>query len=281
MNVKIITLLVIVAIGIAGFVYFNNTQTSHQKLVIWDQAVATDVRQIDHSAWQELLENYVETDHDSGIYLFDYSSVDDEDFAALENYITQLSKLDPRNYNRIEQKAYWINLYNALTVKLIVENYPVESITKLGKTIAAFGPWDDRVISIAEQALSLNDIEHGILRPLWQDPRIHFAVNCASIGCPNLQAEAFTADNMETLLAQAATEYVEHPRGVRIDNDQLVLSSIFDWYAEDFGANTTAVLQTLGQYTSGEIADQLYNYQGSIRYEYDWRLNDPESPVFE
>ena len=160
----------------------------------------------------------------------------------MNNYIEQLAGIDPRAYRRIEQKAYWINLYNALTVKLIVDHYPVGSITTLGKTLGAFGPWDDHLITLAGQTLSLNDIEHRILRPLWKDPRIHFAVNCASYGCPDLQDIAFTAENIETLLNKAATDYLSHPRGAHFDGDELVLSSIFDWYAEDFGANQQEVL---------------------------------------
>lgn len=128
--------------------------------------------------------------------LFRYAEVTKEDKTLLNDYLDQLSKLDPREFNRQEQYAYWVNLYNALTVKLILDNYPVASITKLGG-LFSFGPWDEKVFTVAGQTLTLNDIEHRILRPIWKDPRTHYAVNCASLGCPNLQSQAFTAQNTE------------------------------------------------------------------------------------
>ena len=276
MRIKVILPLVLMVV-IAVVVFYQIKQPNQAVLVFWNSSVESNTQNIDHSAWQEVLENYVETDHSSGVYLFDYGNLDEDDIALLDGYIQQLSMLDPRQYSRLEQKAYWINLYNALTVKLITQNYPVESITKLGTTLAAFGPWDDSAITIVDQSLSLNDIEHGILRPLWQDPRIHFAVNCASIGCPNLQVEAFTANNMESLLDAAAKQYIAHPRGVRFVEGKLVLSSIFDWYGQDFGVDTPTILQALSKYASDKTAQQLKNYQGPIDYEYDWRLNDAEA----
>lgn len=240
----------------------------------WQPVAQTNKESIDHRDWQRLLQEYVHTDA-TGINLFDYKSVSHLNSALLDSYLIEMQTLDPRTYSPAEQKAYWINLYNALTVKLILDNYPVESITKLGKGFFKFGPWDDPVAEIAGKTLTLNDIEHRILRPIWQDPRIHFAVNCASIGCPNLQATTFTAANTEALLDEAALDYLSHDRGVSFDaSGKLQLSSIFDWYAEDFGNNQNEVLTKLSEYTPVELAGKLATYEGKIRYDYDWRLNE-------
>jgi hypothetical protein len=126
---------------------------------------------------------------------------------------------------------------------------------------------------VAGEYLNLNNIEHGILRPTWQDPRIHFAINCASFGCPNVQARAFTGANLEFLLDEAARQYLSHPRTAHFDGTELVLSSIFKWYAGDFGNNTAEVLQHISTYAPAVMAERLKSYNGEIRFEYDWKLN--------
>lgn len=121
--------------------------------------------------------------------------------------------------------------------------------------------------------MRLDDIEHRILRPIWMDPRIHYAVNCASIGCPNLQAQAFTAKNAQGLLTKAAREYVNHPRGVRIGDDLLILSSIYVWFEPDFSANG-GLIGHLRRYADPTLAGKLDGRDGPDDHEYDWRLND-------
>lgn len=244
----------------------------------WDASVETNAEQVDHSAWQRLLDTYL-TSHPSGINRFDYAALkaDAEDTARLAGYLSALQALDPRHYRRAEQKAYWINFYNALTVQVVVDAYPVDSIRAIHQGwLPLSGPWDDVHAKVAGQPLTLNNIEHGILRPIWRDNRIHYAVNCASYGCPNLSATAFTAANTETLLEAAARAYINHPRGVAfVDDDFLVLSSIYDWYAEDFGTGQTAVLSHLAQYAEPGLASRLRGFAGSIDYAYDWHLNQP------
>ena len=105
----------------------------------------------------------------------------------------------------------------------------MKSITKLGKGFFSFGPWDDKTLTINNKELSLNDIEHRILRPIYNDARIHYAVNCASYSCPNLAAQAYTVENMDQLLDKGAEHYINHPRGVSIKNNKLTLSSIYSW----------------------------------------------------
>ncbi|MGH2576750.1 MAG: DUF547 domain-containing protein [Actinomycetota bacterium] len=163
----------------------------------WDRSDAANPAAIDHSPWQRLLDGYLDTRHPSGVHRFAYAAVRSADRAVLRAYLAALQGLDPRRYSRPEQEAYWINLYNALTVDLVLAHYPVKSIREIGGGWLVRGPWDDAIAKVAGRALSLNDIEHGVLRPIWRDPRIHYAVNCASIGCPNLAGRAYTRENLE------------------------------------------------------------------------------------
>jgi hypothetical protein len=175
-----------------------------------------------------------------------------------------------------EQFAYWINLYNAGTVQLILDSYPVKSIRDIKPGgLFSSGPWDAKLFTVEGEALSLNDIEHRILRPIWKDPRIHYVVNCASFSCPNLQGAAFTAENLEALLDQSARSYVNSSRGVALSGNRLTLSSIYDWYGYDFGRNEAEVLAHLRRYAGPELASQLAAFKGRINYRYDWSLNEP------
>ncbi|MEH6467751.1 MAG: DUF547 domain-containing protein [Porticoccus sp.] len=241
----------------------------------WSESNESNISIIEHSTWQTLLDVYLNNKHPSGINRFDYAAVNTEDHKRLDSYLQQMQQLDPRAFNRTEQKAYWINLYNALTVELILKNYPTESITKLGKSFFSFGPWDDKIANIQGHELSLNDIEHGILRPLFQDNRIHYAVNCASLSCPNLSATAYTSANIHSQLEQAAKLYVNHPRGVTFEDGTLKVSNIYQWYKEDFGGNDKTLLSHLTHYAEPSLAERLRHYQADIEYHYNWKLNQP------
>ena len=129
-------------------------------------------------------------------------------------------------------------------------------------------------MNINDESLSLNDIEHRILRPIWQDARLHYAVNCASIGCPNLATTAYTADNVNEMLDAAAVAYINHPRGVTVNNGRLKISSIYDWFAIDFGDNEAAIIAHLQQYANEELRAQLNEIADISDYDYDWSLND-------
>jgi hypothetical protein len=261
----LLTMFLLVIITVPGFA--TNTKT-------WNKSDNNNPNSINHKQWQMTLDRYLITNHPSGVNRFRYSDVTVADKKVLKKYLSELQKIDPRSYKRAEQMAYWINLYNALTVDLILDGYPVKSIKKLGKALFSFGPWDDEVAKIAGQDLSLNDIEHKILRPIWQDPRIHYAVNCASYGCPNLAAKAFTAINTDTLLNQGANDYINHNRGVHFDNGKLIVSSIYHWYAEDFGDSDKMLIKHLQKYAKPKLKQQLDTYQGAIDHEYDWSLNE-------
>ncbi len=243
----------------------------------FSQSDESNVNIIDHSAWQQLLTRYLVVNDKSGVNLFAYAKVKDQDKALLKRYLTKLQGIDPRDYRKAEQQAYWINLYNALTVDLILNHYPVVSITKLGETFFAFGPWDDEAANVANHSLSLNHIEHQILRPIWQDPRIHYAVNCASFGCPNLSARAFTAANTNDLLNQGAVDYVNHPRGVKVKGDEIRVSSIYHWYLDDFGGDHLSLIQHLKQYAKPALKAKLKTLESKrfdLEHDYDWQLNE-------
>ena len=242
----------------------------------WDVSDETNTGIIDHALWQELLDAYLKTDHPSGIHRFDYGALkaNAADRKTLSAYLKSLAGIDPRSFSRDEQMAYWINLYNALTVFVIVPRYPVDSIKDIKSGIIDFGTWNLDMFPLQGQKLTLNQIEHGILRPIWKDPRIHYAANCASLGCPNLSPEVYRSDNLERLLEQAAVDYINHPRGAQVQGDELVVSSIFEWYKVDFGNTDTGVIAHLKQYARPDLAQILDNHNSFDDY-YDWSLNAP------
>jgi len=242
----------------------------------WQAHDATSTVTIDHSAWGRFLHHYLVTDHPSGINRVRYAAVKDDDNKALQNYLDSMQGAGVSRLNRLEQKAYWINLYNALTVKIILDHYPVKSIRDIDISPGWFsnGPWDARLLTIEGEQISLNDIEHRILRPIWQDNRVHYAVNCASLGCPNLQAQPFTAANMEDLLDKAARDYINHPHGMKVSGDTATLSSIYDWFQIDFGGSEEGVRQHLLKYAGPERAAYLKTGKVHFSYAYDWSLNE-------
>lgn len=240
----------------------------------WLTHDAQSERRVDHSAWATFLDRYLVVGTGGTANLVSYRQAADDDRQLLDNYLGQLAATRVGELNRAEQKAYWINLYNALTVRTIVENYPVDSIRDIKSGWFSGGPWDLKLISVDGQELSLNDIEHRILRPIWQDNRIHYAVNCASIGCPNLQPQPFTAAKSEELLDLAAHGYVNSPRGVWFVDNKLIVSSIYTWYRDDFAADQEGLLSYLAELADPEMAARLRDYRGPISDDYDWRLND-------
>ncbi|MEM7359659.1 MAG: DUF547 domain-containing protein [Pseudomonadota bacterium] len=272
-RIVIFALLTMLGAGAAA-AYWWQAQRDYQPLAFWKPSDETNSAVIDHSAWQDVLDEYLVSDDPSGVNLVDYEYLAEEGRSELSSYLTEMTSLDPRSFNRAEQFAYWVNLYNALTLKVIIDSYPASSILKISEKTIAVGPWNDVVANIADTDVTLNDIEHRILRPYWQDYRIHFAVNCASIGCPNVQARAFTSANTEDLLDSAADEFINHPRGVFIGDNGVTLSSIFEWYQEDFGNNEEEMLATLEDYMDEEQYARILALKDRIDYQYDWSLND-------
>lgn len=233
---------------------------------------------IDYAAWDGLLRRHVVT-APGAVNSVDYAAWKaSPDRATLKAVIKNLEAADPVTLDRPEQFAFWANLYNAKTIDVILDAYPVKSIKdiNLGGGLAAAvtgGPWKAKTLKVAGEALSLDDIEHGILRPFFKDPRVHYAVNCASIGCPNLMPEAFTGEKLEAQLDAAAGAYVNHPRGVKVTGRAVRASSIYDWFQADFGGDESGVLAHLRKHAAPELAATLKGIESIDGYDYDWRLN--------
>lgn len=240
----------------------------------WDQSDESSFSSIDHSEFDFILRTYVVTNHPSGINRFRYGLVSTGHKNRLESYISSIAQIDPRAHSRAEQRIYWINLYNALIIDLVIDNYPVDSIKDIIGNDGV-GPLELKLITVAKKHLSLDDIEHRILRPIWQDHKIHFALVCASLGCPNVQPVAYTRTNIRKLLARAGREFVNHRRGLNFVNGQLQVSRIFEWYEKDFAADRKTLLKVFAHYAEDRTALYLLGFDGEIHYNYDWRINAP------
>jgi hypothetical protein len=243
---------------------------------LWDRWTRHDAgsgAKVDHSGWDALLGRYLQMGGD-GVARVDYAGVK-QDMGALEAYLATLEATPVSTLNRIEQMAFWVNLYNAVTVKVVVDHWPVKSIRDIDISpgLLSNGPWGADLTKVEGEALTLDDIEHRILRPIWKDPRIHYAVNCASIGCPNLAPKAFTAGRLESMLNAGAKAYVTHPRGVSVSNGRVTASKIYDWFEEDFGGNEAGVLAHLRQHG----AKGLGSATDISDYVYDWSLNGSDT----
>jgi hypothetical protein len=234
-----------------------------------------------------MLKKYLLTNHPSGINRFRYAAVSAADRQILKIYLERLQGVGVSSLNLNEQKAFWVNLYNALTVQIVLDHYPTKSIMDINISPGMFnrGPWDAKLLKIEGEEVSLNDIEHRILRPIYRDNRLHYALNCASLGCPNLQPQAYTAANLEQFLVQGASDYVNHPRGAKMADGKLQVSSIYKWFQVDFGGSEQGVIRHLllfldqGGKTQGaedKLAEKVRSYDKGLRYEYDWNVNAAE-----
>ena len=243
----------------------------------WQKHDAGSTATVDHSAWTALLKKHLRP-ASKGVALLDYKGFAgaSADRSALKGYLATLASTPVSTLNRDEQMAFWINAYNALTVEVVLDAYPVASIRDIDISpgLLASGPWDAEVITVEGEALTLNEIEHRILRPIWNDPRLHYAVNCASIGCPNLQPKAWTGAGLNAMLDKAAKQYINDPRGVTIRGDDVIVSRIFDWFLADFGGNEAGVLAHLKKYADASLKAQLEQINDLDSTEYDWSLNN-------
>lgn len=225
---------------------------------------------IDHGTWDAMLQRHVRPDA-TGIYRVNYAAMKAQDQSALRGYLESLQAVPVQQFSRDEQFAFWVNLYNAGTVNVILEKYPVASIKDIG-TLGQ-GPWGAKRFKVSGKDLSLDDIEHNILRAIWKDVRIHYAVNCASLGCPNLAARAWSGATNEAMLEAAAAAYVNHPRGFAEVDGLIVASGIYEWYRVDW-QDVAGVLAHARKYARGDTARMLAAATTIDSYDYDWSLND-------
>lgn len=198
----------------------------------------------------------------------------------LRGYLQALSGVSVAEYERFsraQQLSFLINAYNAFTLRLIIEHYPVKSIKEIGGLFSS--PWKKKFFTLLGKKTHLDDLEHGIIRKEFDEPRIHFAVNCASIGCPPLSKKVFTEENLEELLSKTAENFIKTPTFNRWDEKSMTLSlsSIFKWYGSDFdnsyGSHILFVVKTLD--LKPEIVKLAETKKLSVEYlDYDWNLND-------
>ncbi|GAB3486051.1 DUF547 domain-containing protein [Azotobacter salinestris] len=235
-----------------------------------------------HKGWNSLLERHVHWVREGVASEVDYPAFA-RDRQALATYLAQLSAVSRAEFNgwaRDQRLAFLINAYNAFTVQLILDHYPTASIKDIGSLFGS--PWKRRFIPLLGQTLSLDDLEHGLIRQpgAYDEPRIHFVVNCASVGCPALRPEALVAEQLEGQLEDSLRRFLGDRQRNRFDRqgNQLEVSRIFDWYGEDFARQAGSVsgyLAVRAQWLSDEPADQQRIRQGAeLGYlDYDWTLN--------
>ena len=227
----------------------------------------------DHSAFNSVLSGAVVPDAE-GYHRVNYKALKGKS-AALKAALAQMQAAIPSSFSKAEAKAFWINLYNAKTLDVVLDRYPVSSIKKInlgGGGLFGSGPWSAKILNIEGQELSLDDVEHRILRPLFKDPLVHYALNCASYSCPNLSASAFTAKNSAALMQASAAAYVNHPRGVSVDGNAITASKIYSWYGADFGGKSKLKAHW-AKFAAPEKAAAIDAAQ-SVGFSYDWKLND-------
>jgi Protein of unknown function, DUF547 len=227
----------------------------------------------DHSAFNSVLSKNVLPDAE-GYNRVNYKTLKAKS-AALKAALAQMQSAIPSSFSKAEAKAFWINLYNAKTLDVVLERYPVSSIKKInlgGGGLFGSGPWSAKILNLEGQELSLDDIEHRILRPVFNDPMVHYALNCASYSCPNLSTVAFTAKNTWALMQASAAAYINHPRGVSVDGNAITASKIYSWYGADFGGKSKLKAHWM-KFASPEKAAAIDAAQ-SVSFGYDWKLND-------
>jgi len=229
---------------------------------------------MDHAAFDRLLGAYVMPDA-AGYNRIDYRRFRNEAHDVLKAYVAVLESAQPTTLSAAEAQAYWINLYNAKTLDVVLNHYPVRSIKEIrlgGGGLFGSGPWSRNLMMVDGVDLSLDDVEHRIVRAVFDDPMSHYGLNCASYSCPNLAVRAFTGGNLQGLLAQNAHAYVNHPRGVAVRSGRIAASKIYSWYAADFGGRS----RLKAHWSVFAAPDHRIAIEAASlgRFVYDWSLND-------
>jgi hypothetical protein len=269
----VIIAIVFTLIGIKGYLLFEATQPN--AIVYWQVSDEQNIQTVNHALFDEFLSNNI-VDNEV-LRTVNYKNVSVLDKKKLTTYLMQLQSIDPRHYSKDEQLAYWVNLYNALVVNLVLAHYPIDSIKDIGDGFT--GPWNIELVTIAGMPITLNKIEHGILRPLWKDSRIHYVINCASTGCPDLPTKAFISTNIDKQLNSAAIRFVNQKKGVNIVNNTITLSSIYKWFSVDFGSSQSSLLKHINTFALPPLKNEIERFSENIEFEYDWTLNETNTAI--
>ena len=220
----------------------------------------------DHVIWAELLNKYVKP---GGV---DYAGFKSEE-EKLDRYLKVLEHTDSKTLSRDEQFAYYINAYNAWTIKLILSAYPgIKSIKDLGTFLKS--PWEKKFVRIDGDELTLDDIEHHILRPRFKDPRVHFAINCSAASCPPMSSQPYWGSSLDLQLDQATRSFINDPNSYRLEGNAFYVSRIFKWFAEDFNHDVVGFYL---KYARDDLKKKLTAKKDALELKYlhyDWSLND-------
>ena len=234
-------------------------------LAVDTQPLASNDSSVSHSLFGDLLQKYVV---DGNV---NYAGFQSEE-AKLDQYLDLLQSVDPKALARKEQFAFYANAYNAWTIKLILSKYPgIDSIKELG--IFNTGPWKKNVVRLNGGTVSLDHIEHDILRPRFKDPRVHFAINCAAKSCPPLRPEPYLAEKLDQQLDDVTRSFINNPKSYRLEGRNLHVSRIFKWFSEDFDEDA---LGFYIKYANEELKKKLETNPKKINIKYlayDWTLN--------
>ena len=220
---------------------------------------------VDHSLYAGLLKKYVK----DGVV--NYQGFKNEE-SVLDKYLKVLEDVDSKTLSRNEQFAFYVNAYNAWTIKLILSGYPgVKSIEDLGNIFKR--PWEKKICRIDGDVITLDDIEHKILRPRFKDPRVHFAINCAALSCPPLISEPYRGDTLDRQLDHSARAFINNPQRNYLEDNTLYISKIFKWFSKDFDND---VIGFLIKYAKEDLKKELEAKRSKIKIkylDYDWSLN--------
>ena len=234
-------------------------------VVVDIQLLASNGSSVSHKLFGELLQKHV---LDGNVNYAGFKSEEDK----LDQYLALLQRVDPKTLARKEQFAFYTNVYNAWTIKQILTKYTgIESIKELG--VFNTGPWKKKVVRLSGENVSLDHVEHDILRPRFKDPRVHFAINCAAKSCPPLRSEPFVAEKLDQQLDDVTRSFINNPKSYRLEGRNLHVSRIFKWFSEDFDEDA---LGFYIKYANEALKKKLETNPKKINIKYlayDWTLN--------
>jgi hypothetical protein len=262
------------AATVAIVIVTNATASAKEPLGrAWPAGQYISMDDVDHAVYDQLLQTYVNGD---GMVNYAAWRGSDTDRKSLQNYLLRLSQASPAvKASRAGQLAFWINAYNATTIEGILQVYPTTSIRNHTAKVAGYNLWKDLPLLVGGKPHSLDAMEHQILRKMGE-PRIHFAIVCASIGCPRLMNEAYTPDRIEEQLALNTRDFFSRSQNFQVDKSGVMhVSSILDWFGEDFGPTQQAQFTALQQYLPEDAQRMAVNPRTRLVFqEYDWSLNE-------